>query len=89
MPTTLSSTPDDNFHQYTSGNWWVSNYQMNRVAAAEEIFYPACNWSYDGGMLWMIEFIGGLNQKVNLTFSHQWSGPYAIDDEPLAKIQYL
>ncbi len=63
-------------------------YQMNRVAAAEETFYPACNWSYDGGMIWLIEFTGGLNQKVNLTFSHQWSGPLTIA-EPLAQVQYL
>ncbi len=35
----------------------------------------ACDWSYNGEMLWLVQFIGGLQQPANITFTHDWYGP--------------
>ncbi len=86
MPTSIY-TPDDNYQQFANGSWWQSNYQLNSIISAEEQYIPPCDWNYDGGMLWLVQFIGGLQQPANVTFTHDWYGPIPAESVPQLKIQ--
>ncbi len=86
MPTSIY-TPDDNYQQFANGSWWQSNYQLNSIISAEEQYIPPCDWSYNGGMLWLVQFIGGLQQPANITFTHDWYGPIPAGSVPQLKIR--
>ncbi len=86
MPTSIY-TAEDNIQQFIDGGWWQSNYQLNDIFSAQERYMPPCDWSYNGGMLWLVQFIGGLQQPANITFTHDWYGPIPAGSVPQLKIR--